>query len=144
MLSAVFRYWLAPRSRVPATLGVTKNARKDTKTRSLCPPSGGDLMPPSAQNREAFFALLCAIKSFRLLAPWYCMHEIFSRHGMSRPPSGGDFVPPSCADRAHFLRFSVLQKALRYKKLEVRGLASADCSKPRSARPGSDDPRRLC
>src|SRR5262245_50255994 len=53
------------------------------------------------------------------------------------PPSGGDFVPPSCADRAHFLRFSVLQKALRYKKLEVRGLASADCSKPRSARPGS-------
>jgi len=31
---------------------------------------------------------------------------------------------------AQFLRFSVLQKALRYKKLGVRGLASADCSKP--------------
>ena len=36
------------------------------------------------------------------------------------PPSGGDFVPPSCPDRAHFVRFSVLQKAVRYKKLEVR------------------------
>src|SRR5215472_14753271 len=93
MLSVVFRYWLAPRLRVPAALGVIKNARKDTKTRSLC------------------------------------------------PPSGGDFVPPSCADRAQFLRFSVLQKLYAIKKLEVQGHASADCTKPRSARPGSARPR---
>src|SRR5215831_3000353 len=41
------------------------------------------LAPPSAQGREAFSALLCAIKSFTLLpqiAPWYYVHEIFSRH----------------------------------------------------------------
>src|SRR5215472_10478137 len=46
------------------------------------------LAPPSAQGREAFSAFLCAIKSLTLLpqiAPWYYVHEIFSRHDVSRP-----------------------------------------------------------
>ena len=99
------------------------------------------LAPPSAQGREAFSALLCAIKSLTLLpqiAPWYCVREIFSRHDVSRPAERRRFRATLMRrSGAFFCAFLCYKKLYAYKKLEVRELASADCSKPRSARPGS-------